>query len=971
MDSVDSGSGRAERIKALAEYFAAGEFGAAAGIARELLVADPQDEEARHLLAQATFRQGYPQEAIALMRAVREIDPARASYHNDYGVMLASVGRWEEAVAAHEMAAVLDRSDADARFNLALARFRSGDTEGARRDLDEALRMRPAMPEALALDGELLRAEGKTAQAVEMSRKTIENGLKTPDIYLNLYQALKDLGREDEAAEALLDSGENDATLCWHLGNLYHNKDKEKAEYFFRRALALRPGFPEAYTHLGMLLQDKGETELAAMCQAHALANNPGLGAAYINLGSLDLKKGWSEDAIGVLEQAVRITPDSAIAWNNLALALSNLQRVDEAESTFLQALEIQPEGNEARFNLGLLYLLCGRFSEGWARYENRWQIPGKNETRPQLDAPVWEGETLDAQTLLVYSEQGLGDSLQFVRYLPLLRQRAPQARIYYLSQSPLHRLFASQAAAWGVEVLPPMEAGSLPPFDLQSALMSLPCRMGTTLENVPADMPYIRPPQEWAREWSIHFNLLSGRKVGLVWSGGEAYGKQKLRSVHLKQLAPLFEIGGIHWVSLQKGEPAQQIAEEGLSGRIFDPMGEVRDFADTAAIIAALDLVISVDTSVLHLAGAMGKPVWLLNRFDTDWRWMLEREDSPWYPTMRIFRQTALNDWEPVMPRVARALADWVAMPPTPPLELPPEIQDRVKSKAKTRLFAEQIFGSGAMDYRLVSSRHGWMLANPKDIYIGQALLAYGEFSEFEARLLHRCLLKPGRVVEVGANMGGHTIALAKASAARGEEMVVFEPQPVIFQNLCANLALNGLRNVRAWPFACGDETGMLSFAGQNYCALGNFGAVSMSAAEEGPGRVTAPCVRLDDFLGEGAVALIKIDVEGFELAVLRGADETLSHHRPVLYVENDRPGNSQALIEWLWSRAYRLFWHIPPLFNPENFFGQPLNHYDKTASYNMLCLPQELIQNQDPGLREVVDSSWHPLITPEPEKS
>jgi FkbM family methyltransferase len=978
MESMNGGSGRTERIKRLAAHFAANELHAAERIAQELLDARAQDEEAQYLLAQIVFRQGRFQEAIERMRAVLEIDPARASYNNDYGVMLAAVGRWGEALAAHEMATVLDRNDADARFNLALARFRSGDEKGARQDLEQALMMRPGMPEALALEGELLRAEGRLDEAANASRKAIEEGLKTPEIHVNLYLALKDMGCDDEASMALLESGEDDARICWLLGNMYREKgcreNQERSRYFFRRALALRPGFAEAYANLGLLLQDMGETGPAALCLAHALANNPNLGAAYVNLGNLGLQEAWAEDAICVLERAVQIDPDSAMAQNNLSIAFSNMQRIDEAERALHKALEIQADFAEAHLNLGLLYLLSGRFSEAWPYYEKRGQIPGRKETRPQFESPEWEGEDLGKRTLLVYSEQGLGDSLQFVRYLPLLRQRFPEAKIHYLSQSPLSRLFASQASAWDVSVLPPMAQDRLPPFDVQISIMSLPWRMGTTLENIPAGIPYIRPPQEWGDEWSIHFNLLTGLKVGLVWSGGNAYSKQKLRSMRLRQFEPLLEVGGIHWVSLQKGEAARQIAEEGWADRIFDPMGEARDFADTAAIVAGLDLIISVDTSVLHLAGAMGKPVWLLNRFDTDWRWMLEREDSPWYPTMQIFRQTTHGNWDLLMPRVAQALSDKVAKSggdSAHRLTLPQEMLDKAAGKEKTRMFAEQVFGDEALKYRIVRSRHGWMLANPKDIYVGQALLDYGEFSEIEARFLSCCLLKPGGIVEVGANMGGHTVGLAKAAAARGEEMAVFEPQPVIFQNLCANLALNGLHNVRAWPFACGDETGTLSFPRQDYGRLGNFGGVSMSDTGEEPGRVTVPCVRLDDFLGEEAVALIKIDVEGFELAVLRGADETLRSHRPILYVENDRAAQSKELIEWLWSREYRLFWHIPPLFNPENFFSQPVNRYRRTASFNMLCLPREFIQDKNPGLSEIVDSSHHPLHALEPEKS
>jgi FkbM family methyltransferase len=282
------------------------------------------------------------------------------------------------------------------------------------------------------------------------------------------------------------------------------------------------------------------------------------------------------------------------------------------------------------------------------------------------------------------------------------------------------------------------------------------------------------------------------------------------------------------------------------------------------------------------------------------------------------------------------------------------------LREDASRQTVEGQIFGSDHLNYKIVRARHGWILANPNDMYIGQALLEYGEYNELEAEVLHQSLFRPGRIVEVGANMGSHTVGLAKAAAARGVTMEVFEPQPVIFQNLCANLALNGLLNVRAWPFACGDEAGTVSFAEQDYGHWGNFGGVEMSHAQASPGRVSVPCVRLDDVLGEKAVALIKIDTEGFELAVLRGADNTLKRWRPILYVENDRVAQSKALIEWLWSREYRLFWHIPLLFNPNNFFGQMTNRFANVASFNMLCVSKELNINV-PG-NEIVDSSQRP---------
>ncbi|MDR2786884.1 MAG: FkbM family methyltransferase [Candidatus Accumulibacter sp.] len=991
---MEDGSGRAEKIGRLAARFDAGDLAAAEDVARGLVADDPRDEQALHFLAQILFRQGQAkkiadltQEAADLMKTVLEIDPTNASYNNDYGVMLAALGRWWDAAAAYEMASVLDRNHFDARFNLALALFHIGQRERARAGLDQVLALRPDLPDALALDGELLRAEGEPAKAVEAFRKAIERGSETPIVHVNLGLALREAGRDEEALEAVRVAeriGDADANTCFQLGNFYRGEgktgdkdrgegktgDKALAERHYRRALALFPDFSEAYNNLGLVLRDSDPLQ-AMECFVYALMSNPACVSAHINLGSMRAQDGLFEASILNFKYALKLDPRSVNARNGLALAYQCMHRLDESEQAFRRSLEVQPEGSEAQTCLGVLLLLCGRYREGWPYYENRWRVPDRIEKRPEFSQPEWTGDDLGSRTLLVYTEQGYGDNLQFARYLPLLHRRYPQAKLYYWCLPPLLRLFKSHAAGWGVELQ--ARTAELPPlsFDARVALLSLPLHLDTTLEDIPADIPYLASPPELIEKWATRLGPLPGKRVGLVWSGSESYLSQKRRSVRLKQFGPLLEVGGIHWVSLQKGKEAGQIAEEDLTGRIIDVMDEVEDFADTAAIIANLDLVIGVDTAVLHLAGAMGKPVWLLNRFDTDWRWLLEREDSPWYPTLRIFRQTSFGDWDSVVSRVAETLTGWVIEGGSDPvwtLDVPGALLKAAPASGAddspdARVLAKQVFGDERLNYRIAHARHGWMLVNPNDVYIGQSLLEYGEYSEIESACLHRCLFKPGRIVEIGANMGSHTIGLAKAAAARGEQMLVFEPQPVVFQNLCANLALNGLRNVRAWPFACGDETGMVTLAEPDYARPGNFGGVEVSRTEDGPGRVAVPCVRLDDFVGEGDVALVKIDVEGFELAVLRGADETLRRWRPILYVENNGGDESKALIEWLWSRGYRLFWHIPPLFNPGNFFGRPANRYGNIVSCNMICMPKEFLEGDLPGLDEIVDSSEYPL--------
>ena len=262
---------------------------------------------------------------------------------------------------------------------------------------------------------------------------------------------------------------------------------------------------------------------------------------------------------------------------------------------------------------------------------------------------------------------------------------------------------------------------------------------------------------------------------------------------------------------------------------------------------------------------------------------------------------------------------------------------------------------------FHLVQARHGWMLANKNDFYLGGALLKYGEYAEQEFALLAQIMFRPGCVLEVGANMGTHTISLAKLLAGNNRRLIAFEPQPFVFHNLCGNLALNGLSNVRAWPYACSDETTTLYFDVPDYGSTVNTGGIAMRREGE-EGRLAVPCVRLDDMEGTETVSLIKIDAEGFELNVLRGAEHILAQSRPVLYMENSDVEKSSELIEWIWSKGYSLWWHTPSLFNPDNYFGVSENLYPDLVSCNMLAIPAEL-SHPVSGLDAITDSHAHPF--------
>jgi FkbM family methyltransferase len=272
------------------------------------------------------------------------------------------------------------------------------------------------------------------------------------------------------------------------------------------------------------------------------------------------------------------------------------------------------------------------------------------------------------------------------------------------------------------------------------------------------------------------------------------------------------------------------------------------------------------------------------------------------------------------------------------------------------------------APPYQLSSTRHGTMLANSNDVYMGQAFLRYGECCEIEIRFLLSLLKLPGMVIEVGANMGVHTVPMATELARQGRSMLALEPQPIIFQQLCANLAINGLLNVSALSYACGKESGVVSFEVPDYRSRGNFGGTSMCARPTTPTHhETVPCIRLDDLVPTAAVGLIKIDVEGYELQVLEGSSDVIARSRPVLYVENDRVNKSPQLIQWLHDHNYQLWWHLPPLFNPENFFEVKENIYPKICSSNMLCIPEPSNLSIE-GLTRVVDPYFHPFAPQSP---
>ena len=429
----------------------------------------------------------------------------------------------------------------------------------------------------------------------------------------------------------------------------HRNGEIDDAVRGYAKALVLNPASADVYNNLGVALRAQGKLQAAIACYQRSLAMRPNHSDVYSNLGNALRELGHLNDAAANHQQAVHLSPDSSQAIYNLGLVLRDLGHLKEALACFDKALEIDPDFVYCHWDRSLALLLRGDFKEGFAEYDWRWKLP-HNPTRGYTQ-PLWDGASLDGRTIFVHQEQGLGDMIQFVRYLPMVKERG--GTVVVECQPELARLISTVRGADKVVI-----RGSSPPsFDVYVPLLGLPRIFGSSVENIPDRVPYLAPPELH----DVHLPVPIGTrlKVGLVWAGKRSHKNDRNRSCALSEFMVLVGLPGVAFYSLQKGEAASELEDVACGALIVDAGRLVEDFADTAAVIAQLDLVIAVDTAVVHLAGALGRPVWAVLPFVSDWRWMIGREDSPWYPTLRLFRQESPRDWEGVMGRVREALRD------------------------------------------------------------------------------------------------------------------------------------------------------------------------------------------------------------------------------------------------------------------------------------------------------------------------
>lgn len=603
----------------------AGDLQRAAQLYRQVLDADPRHADALHLLGVVAYQAGRPDEALSLLKRAVAANPTNAAYHSNTGLALQALGRLAEAADHYRRALALRPDYAAAVGNLGTVLRLQGNLQEAEASFREAVRLAGNQAGAHANLGDVLLAQGRFHEAVAALRQAIAFDPRHAAARFGLGEALRRLGHFAEA------------------------------EACSRELIRVQPNFAGAYNSLATCLREQRRWPEAAAAYGEALRLNPQFAEAHNNLGCVFHDLGELDQAVASFHEALRLSPTFAPASKNLGLALRDLGRLDEALVQYDRAVELSPHDGEAHAGRAAIWLLRGDFARGWAEYERR------RASHP-FTQPCWDGSPLSGKTVLLYADEGLGDTLQFVRYAKLVARRG--GRIILECQEVLHPLL-SRCEGIHRLVAP---AGELHAFDFHAPLLSLPLVFGTTLETVPADIPYLFADEALVARWRDRLAGVSGFRIAINWCGRATNPVERFRSIPLAHFAAVAAVEDVRLISVQKGAAAEELGSVADHWPVTHLGGELDEtggaFTDTAAVLKNVDLVITSDTAVAHLAGGLGVPVWVGLWATPEWRWLLDREDSPWYPTMRLFRQRQPGDWAEVMGRMAAELARLAGSP-------------------------------------------------------------------------------------------------------------------------------------------------------------------------------------------------------------------------------------------------------------------------------------------------------------------
>ncbi|HEV3449242.1 MAG TPA: tetratricopeptide repeat protein, partial [Gemmataceae bacterium] len=593
---------------------------------RQILQSHPTDAKVLALLGVALVAQGQFEEGAEFLRQALAIDPSLGDVWNNRGVALARLGKLDEAAASYQEALRLKPNDVDTLYNLSDA------LRGQRRLLEaedsyrRALQLRPDYVKAWNGLGVTLADQGRLDDAMASFQQALHFHPGNAESYNNLAQVLARQNRYDAAVECA------------------------------RQAVRFGSGNVEFYNNLGLLLLKQNQADRFSSNEAkrtrealatfgQALAIQPDSFELRQNLGVALHEADQFEDAIASFRTAVGLRPENAQAHYNLAVSLGDLRRYEEELASCREAVRLQPDYAEAHKVLGLTLLTMGQFEEGWREYE--WRLRCPDNTARAVPRPRWDGAELGDKIILLHAEQGLGDTIQFIRYAALVKRRG--GSVWVECQKPLVQLLAGCP---GIDRLFG-QGSAIPPINVQVPLVSLPGILQTSMNSIPADVPYLFAEPKLVEAWRARLSSISEMRVGINWQGNVYFRRSRQRSVPVPQMLRLAQIGGVRLISMQMGAERNQLREYPEHASMFDPGPDFNvtagPFLDSAALLMNLDVLVTSDTAVAHLAGALGVPVWIALPFNADWRWFCKEDDSPWYPSMRLFRQKQFGDWDEV----------------------------------------------------------------------------------------------------------------------------------------------------------------------------------------------------------------------------------------------------------------------------------------------------------------------------------
>jgi tetratricopeptide (TPR) repeat protein len=536
----------------------------------------------------------------------------------------------------------------------AIEDHRAGRTAQAEEIYRRILSQKPTLAPVLNLLGVLLGQTDRNEEAIGLIRRAIQLNPSQASFHGNLAHVLKNSAQNESAAaeyRRAIALRENDPEGWRGLGDCLHALEQfAEAADAHRRAIHFKPDYVEAHNNLGMALSKLELWNEAAAAFRAAIALRPEYPRAHHSLGIALKWQGEYAEAIACYRTALKQKPDFVDAWTNLGVALAASMNHAQALAAFNRALELQPDNPMAHWCLALSLLAGGDYSAGWPEYEWRWKTGDTALRPPNYAQPLWDGSDPAGRRIMIYVEQGFGDAIQFIRFIPQLLEVNGK----FLLECP-PELFTLLNRWPGLKVIP--RGQPLPDFDLHIPLLSLPRILGITLDKLPGPIPYLFADPDRLEKWKRRIDPGKHLNIGLVWAGNPQHRQDRSRSATLAAFAPLASIDGLRFFNLQKGPAAAQ-AENPPSGMtLIDHTAELHDFSDSAALISNLDLVISVDTSIVHIAGALGKPIFVLLAFSPDWRWMIGQSDSPWYPSVRLFRQPKPGDWATPIGQIVETL--------------------------------------------------------------------------------------------------------------------------------------------------------------------------------------------------------------------------------------------------------------------------------------------------------------------------